>query len=218
MNVCEYCQEIRSPSESRFGRIYGGIIDSRIVLRTKTFIVMPTLGQIFKGSVLILPVAHIETLAALSAEQVAELALLLAQVQARCSAIGHPVFLEHGSTQEAAGSCGIYHAHLHVVPLPTPVRPQELLPSKGTGFATLPGALSALAGNRHYLLAGDDTGVHVVDTARLAEAPGSQYFRRRLVCMFGVHRSWDWRGANAPEDDLLTTVEGFRVGQATQPA
>ena len=69
-----------------------------------------------------------------------------------------------------------------------------------------------------YLLAGDDTGVYVVDTAVLAEAPGSQFFRRRLVSKFGVHRSWDWRCANAPEDDLLTTVEGFRVGQATQPA
>ena len=215
MNACEYCQEIRSPSESRFGSIYGGIIDSRVVLRTKTFIVMPTLGQIFKGSLLILPVAHIETLAALSAEQLAELELLLAQVQAQCRTIGHPVFLEHGSTQEAAGSCGIYHAHLHVVPLPTPIRSQELLPSEGPSFARLSDALLALVGTRHYLLAGDGNGVHVVDTALLAEAPGSQFFRRRLVSKFGVNRSWDWRCASEPEDDLLTTIERFRV---TQPA
>lgn len=215
MNVCEYCQEIRSPSESRFGRIYGGMIDNRVLLRTKTFIVMPTLGQIFKGSLLILPVEHIETLAALSSEQAAELEVLLSDVQAYCRTVGHPVFLEHGSTQEAAGSCGIYHAHLHVVPLPTPVHPQELLPSAGLKYTNLPSALSKLVGTRHYLLAGDGNGVHVVDTALLSEAPGSQFFRRRLVSKFDVNRPWDWRSASEPEDDLLSTVKDFHV---TQPA
>lgn len=218
MNVCEYCQELQSPSESRFGRIYNGLIDSRIVLRTKNFVVMPTLGQIFKGSVLILPVAHVETLAALPAEQLTELEMLSAKVHDRSRMIGHPVILEHGSTQEAAGSCGIYHAHLHVVPLPAPIRPQKLLPDSGTGFTTLSDALSALTSTCHYLLAGDDTGVHVVDTSLLAEAPGSQFFRRRLVSMFGVNRPWDWRSASAPEEDLLTTIEAFHGRHVTQPA
>lgn len=220
MNACEYCQEIQSPSESRFGQIYDGIIDSRIMIRTKNFVVMPTLGQIFKGSVLILPLAHIETLAALPYEQVTELEALLAQVQAKSRSIGHPVFLEHGSTKESAGSCGIYHAHLHVVPLPTSVQPQEFLPASGaiSTFATLSDALSALTDTPHYLLAGDGTSVHVIDTALLSEAPGSQFFRRRLVSKFGVNRPWDWRGTSAPEDDVLTTIEAFHAGHITQPA
>ncbi len=216
MNVCEYCQEIHPSGENRFNRLYAGMVETRFVLRTSHFVVMPTLGQLFKGSLLIVPVAHVETLASLPPDHLSELAALLEQVQCKLRDFGQPVFFEHGSTQEVAGSCGIFHAHLHVVPLPARLEPQKLLPSATDSFGSLPAALSALHHSPHYLLAGDSTRTVIAEVAALSGAPGSQYFRRRLVSLFDLDRPWDWRQTTAPEDDLLSTLEVFGVAVAAE--
>ena len=83
MQQCEYCEELRSPSDSRFGRLYAGVAETRIVLRTPSFVVMPTLGQIFRGSLLVLPIAHVETLSALQDRQLSELEDLVQELQTK---------------------------------------------------------------------------------------------------------------------------------------
>jgi diadenosine tetraphosphate (Ap4A) HIT family hydrolase len=213
---CEYCQELTSPSESRFGRLYRGVAASRIVARTEHFVAMPTLGQLFRGSLLVLPVEHAETLAGLASERTAELHDLVRRLHGPLQRFGQPVFFEHGSTREVAGACGIYHAHLHLVPLPAGLPPRTLLPEATAAFGDLPSALGALRGSPHYLLAGDATGVVAAEVAALSFAPGSQYFRRRLAALHGLDRPWDWRLADAPEADLLSTLEAFGVGVAAE--
>lgn len=211
MHQCEYCEELRTPSASRFGQLYAGVADSRVVVRTPSFVVIPTLGQLFRGSLLVLPTSHVETLAALKPEQLGELEDLVDHLRTKLSDFGHPVFFEHGSTQEAAGSCGIYHAHLHVVPLSRPLLPEDLLPNAKQSSPSLATMLCSLRHSKHYLLAGDasrSVAAHVTD---MPGAPGSQYFRRRLAAQFELQQSWDWRLVAAPEADLLSTLEAFGV-------
>lgn len=211
MHDCEFCQELRSPLRSRFGKLYAGRLASRIVARSDNFVALPTLGSLFRGSLLVLPWDHRETMASLPSDLRAEMLSLVQRVSAVLSQFGHNVYFEHGSTQEAAGSCGIYHAHIHVVPLPTEVAPRVLLPAYTHCATSLESALQALGPSHHYLLAGSGAQVLYVDVRKLATPPGSQYFRRRLTDIFSLARPWDWRHTDTPEDDVFATLEVFGV-------
>jgi len=80
MNQCEFCQELQGLPGNRFGAMYAGIAASRIVAQTEHFVVLPTIGQLFAGSLLILPRVHKETCAELQRTQQEGLAAILKRV------------------------------------------------------------------------------------------------------------------------------------------
>lgn len=210
---CEFCAEFASPAASRFGRCYAGLATTRAVMDDGMIAAMPTMGQIFMGSMLVLPRRHWETTASMPARERAgavSAALDLARV---LRTLGNPVIFEHGATCPTGGGCGIYHAHLHVVPLPGDVAWREVLPGESREAASLDEALDGLASAQQYLLFHDTAG----RTAMLdiAGAPGSaypsQYFRRRLAERFGRADRWDWRRSTGPEALLLDSINWFRT-------
>src|SRR5688500_14214166 len=62
---CEFCLELSKVELSRFGRTYRCAADSRLIAEQNGVVVMPTLGQLFTASLLILPQMHFETVAEL---------------------------------------------------------------------------------------------------------------------------------------------------------
>ena len=58
---CEFCSELKSFKESRVGKIYNNHVNNRIIKESENFFVIPTIGQIIPGSLLILPKEHFET-------------------------------------------------------------------------------------------------------------------------------------------------------------
>ena len=52
MNDCEFCDELKG-APSRFRAIYAPEHASRIVATSQHFVAMPTLGQLFPGSLLV---------------------------------------------------------------------------------------------------------------------------------------------------------------------
>jgi len=205
---CEFCQELRDAASSRFHRLYGGRVESRVIARGHGLLAMPTLGQIFPHSLLVLPEEHKETMADVYHVRGRRLVDLVAEVERRVRPFDTPVVFEHGARCESGGSCGIYHAHLHVVPVPGPVSCTDLLPADEVDlFSSLEAAWAALAGSSEYLLfRGTDGRVGVHDSSRSPRRFGSQYFRRELVRRFQVERPWDWRVYDEPEPDLLQTL------------
>src|SRR5438094_806896 len=113
LSRCEFCDELADPRSSRFGWIYAGKVHSRIIFNQDGFVVMPTLGQLFMGSLLILPSEHFETMAQLPASRVKSLVALLTQIERRMQPLGRPVLFEHGAKCSTGSGCGIYHAHMH---------------------------------------------------------------------------------------------------------
>lgn len=216
MKDCEFCQELQALPGNRFQEIYRDIVDSRIVAQTSHFVAMPTIGQIFPGTTLILPRKHEETCAGLSVALRQELLALTFKVMATVTHFGEPTFFEHGATKCTGGGCGIYHAHLHVVPLPERTHPKALFPQHVGSATNLGSALSALHACDHYLLIGNDEGVVFADVRELPFIPASQYFRRQLVEQFGVWKSWDWRDSVGPEADVLATITAFGVQDVSQ--
>src|SRR5687768_2245990 len=128
MYDCDFCREIEGGRETTFRQIYQQVTPSRIVLRSENFVVLPTIGQLFVGSVLILPRRHRETFATLGEAERRELPALLNRVLSGVARFGEPIIFEHGAVSQTGGGCGVYHAHLHVVPLPAPTLPSDLFP------------------------------------------------------------------------------------------
>lgn len=211
MHDCEFCREMRTPAKSLFGKLYAGSYESRIVRKTNNFVAMPTIGQLVPGSLLILPVRHFETMGSLSASLRIEMQDLLNGVWDIAAQFGHPVYFEHGSTQEVAGSCGIFHAHIHLVPLPKKLEPKEFFPEFHGCAASLDVALQSVERSGHYLLAGDKLQTLYANVNELGFVPGSQFFRRRLTALLGISRPWDWRLTTSLEDDVLATLEAFHA-------
>src|SRR4051794_34083134 len=116
---CELCPALAGAGDHRFARMYAGYARSRIVEESASFVALPTLGQLFPGSMLILPRVHIEPLAAVPEGEWLELEELISRVERPLADRGEPMLFQHGSTARAAGGCGIHHARVHVVPVPT---------------------------------------------------------------------------------------------------
>lgn len=167
---------------------------------------MPTIGQLFAGSLLILPKRHVERFADLTAVEMRQGNAFLEKVLAWVSS--NYVLFEHGARCVSGGGCGIYHAHLHIVPVPTHFSIEEMLPSCQTRHSSLLGAWSINRKKEEYIVACDTLGnVASIDQAVIRDKRfGSQHMRKLLVRHFSLDKPWDWRVHEGTEQDLLQTV------------
>ena len=207
-SACEFCIELGGRPGARFAGIYPQL-RSRVIAREGGLVALPTLGQLFPGSLLLMPEQHYETCADLPRPVADRMSELVGRLSVTSRRFGQPMFFEHGARHDTGGSCGIYHAHLHLVPLPGSPSPDDLFPAHLSAAADLRSALRALRGCSQYLLAGNEHGAVYARVADMATQPGSQYFRRLLAERFGSTRSWDWRAFVTPEPDVLTTLAAF---------
>lgn len=205
MRHCEFCQEFAG-SSPRFEKLYGRLASTRIVARTDRFVALPTLGQLFTGSLLILPVDHVETCARLTAEARQELEELAATMAHRVREFGEPIIFEHGATEPSGGGCGIYHAHLHIVPVPVSTLASTLFPEHQAQTQDLQRAWESLQNADEYLLMSAAGQTLYSDLMGQASRYPSQFFRRRIAEHFHLEAPWDWRAYTDVEPALLRTL------------
>src|SRR5260370_34630175 len=116
--VCEFCNELSGGSENSFARHYRSLLQERTILSTTNFCVVPSLGQIVEGYLLIVPRLHVRTFSIMPAELLAELSRLtdtVAEIMSHNYA--PPLIFEHGTLNAQAGGCGIDHSHFHLSPM-----------------------------------------------------------------------------------------------------
>jgi diadenosine tetraphosphate (Ap4A) HIT family hydrolase len=206
---CEFCLEFSSPNESRFHTIYKSIT-TRVITHDEGFIVMPTIGQQFRGSLLILPLEHVETAAELPKGMLSILEDTVSRLSERMHAFGLPVLFEHGAKCITGASCGIYHAHLHLVPVPARIRYAAVLPSEAHKANSISEALKYLRGKDNYLLFKDTANqVAFIEVNDNDQRFASQYFRRSLAQYFNLENNWDWRRYTDQEAWVYDTIKFF---------
>lgn len=215
--LCEFCDEFRHPFNSRFAQIYTPLVKNRVVARRGDLVAMPTIGQLFPGSLLVMPMTHVETMASLPESALLDLSTFITNLEMVIGQNGPVIAFEHGARCITGGGCGVYHAHLHLVPVPTPVSIDDLLPTKEdlqfSKLATsVSSGLQSLVSSSEYLLIRDcDYRVRLLDLSTLSHKRyPSQYFRRALVEFFNLDRLWDWRIYQEPEQYLFDTMNMFR--------
>ncbi len=127
--LCEFCEEFRHPWRSRFAQVHAPVVTDRVVERRGDLVAMPTIGQLFPGSLLVLPTTHVETMASLPENAMLDLAPFVTDLESTIGRNGPVIAFEHGACCISGGGCGIYHAHLHLVPVPVRVSIDDLLPT-----------------------------------------------------------------------------------------
>lgn len=202
---CDFCDELSGGCDNAFARIYKQEPRSRILCRSQHFVLLPSLGQIVEGHLLIVPTTHDTALADLtlsSAEELSELRRFVRRAMAET--YGSIIFFEHGVRGKQAGGCGIDHAHLHAVPFALSREPIEELKNRHQLKSV--GGISEISRR----VAPDSPYLYFEQTNGQAWAceidfVPSQYLRKCVAESLGT-KSWDWRECGR-EEALITSLE-----------
>ncbi len=210
---CDICSELQKDRRAYFHSIYKSRLPERILYDSKNFFVMPSIGQMIEGYLLIVPKHHYLSIGQMPEVLIAEVEAIKDYVSKQLTRLyGPPIFFEHGPIREAGG-CGVYHAHLHAVPCG---QLHGILDRISKDFEikrtdSLVELREYVAMNESYVYFEDITGEKysfVVD-----EIP-SQYFRRLIAELMNNTR-WDWRSYRYNNDKLSETF--FKMKVALEP-
>lgn len=202
-NSCEFCNEFAGGSENSFAARYTTEAVSRTILEQDDFRVLPSLGQIVPGYLLLVPNQHHRAFADMRlAELKAAEGLKTGLAEEMRSVYGNLLFFEHGVRTSDSGGCGISHAHLHLVPFASD---EDLV---GELTRTFPYEevsslldLKRVQPGRSYLYYESVAGSKYVFYPPFIP---SQHIRRLLAEALSV-QEWDWRQCGK-EERLLDTL------------
>jgi diadenosine tetraphosphate (Ap4A) HIT family hydrolase len=202
-NDCEFCDEIAGGSANSFAARYAHELESRTILEETDFKLLPSLGQIVPGYLLLVSKRHYRALADMSLEELRGAESLKRHLVTRLyPTYGDYLFFEHGARTSASGGCGISHAHLHAVPFPSDKDPvEDLIQTFAFEEVSNFPDLKSIHPERSYLYYEAVCGGRYVF---YPEFIPSQYIRRLLAEALGI-QSWDWRQYGR-EERLLTTL------------
>ncbi|HEY5705917.1 MAG TPA: HIT domain-containing protein [Terrimicrobiaceae bacterium] len=168
----------------------------RVMLESRSFAVIPSLGPLASGHSLLCPRNHIKSFASISPdlhEEYGQLKKKLRTILNEIYGTGIHLF-EHGmATKGNRIVCTVDHAHMHFLPLPQTF---EIDANGLQGWTEFDGSLSELlklTQDREYIVYETPDGVCRLLTAQEG-ALESQYMRKVLAKGLG-HRKWDWRAA-----------------------
>lgn len=201
---CDFCSEFRGEAGSQFSEKYPDF-DSRIVFEDQDFLVLPTIGQIFPNSFLILPRTHYQTCGEMPAPLRSKLERIVGSVLSSLHGAYDFLVFEHGAKAHTGASCGIYHAHTHIVPIPSNLHVdiKKIFPDHSRVCSSLVEALDIVKDSEDYLMLGTGQEFLTARVSDLGFVPRSQYFRRQLVKYLQVDEEWDWRKYDKQEMRLL---------------
>ena len=193
--ACELCSEIVTDAPTVTGLAIS--VSNRICFRSDRSVIMPSLGPLADGHLLLMPISHSTGLAFVDASGGGPVLSEIEAMTEFCrTQLGEPVLFEHGALSgAAAGGCGVTHAHLHAVPA-----------SKGAvphGPPSLPGiswtevqrtswlhvARTVALKSGSYLYYRDQCSCNYVAGVRTLP---SQTMRRYIATCIG-EPAWDWR-------------------------
>jgi diadenosine tetraphosphate (Ap4A) HIT family hydrolase len=204
LSACDFCDEFRGGFANAFALRYGTEISDRRIFLGETVCVIPSLGQIVEGHVLLAPLVHLTALSDMVSNEIEEIESLCHHARAALRRIyGTCIFFEHGVGRAGTGGCGIEHAHMHAVPVTGNGVLNILMQSfEGHQIRHLADIGRAIPPNSSYLFFENAIGERYVFAAPTMP---SQYMRK-LTCESIGKPDWDWRQAGR-EPDLFATIK-----------
>jgi len=186
MNNCRLCYDLReSPA-----RLW-----NEPLFESKNFVVLPSLGALVEGWLLVVPKEHFICIGAIPQSFMAEMQM----IQERLYAVvqehyGNVCAFEHGPNRaNAKVGCGVDHAHLHVAPVAFDLvsAVASFLPDEARwAEAGLEECRAAFNRGEDYLYLEQPIGVGRIATHQNF---GSQLFRRAIANYEGVSDHYNWR-------------------------
>lgn len=193
MNKCSFCSEInRLTNNNLFLSILRFTLskEDRILFETDNFIIIPSLGALVPGHLLIVSKLHYISIGHCPASYYSELEYLVNAVRIASKIVFKlPVIaFEHGASVEAMGGSSIDHTHLHVLPIDEDVieinnskniRINDYYELKKQYFNKLPYLYYQSINETNYLIIMDNI--------------PSQYLRQVVAAKLGIIDVWNWK-------------------------
>jgi ATP adenylyltransferase len=166
------------------------------LLETENFVVIPSLGSLVPGWVLVVPRRHFLCMGALPQDLVAEMDSIKVRAVSTVSAeYGSVCVFEHGpSGANHQVGCGVDHAHTHIVPVDFDLA--------GAAEAFMPGDVrwheNAAWGDcrKAFLDQSDYLYLEQANRPSLIATHdnfGNQVFRRAIAAQMGIPQQFNWR-------------------------
>jgi ATP adenylyltransferase len=204
MSRCQMCLDFRGLA----------LVDpwNEPLLESSNFAVLPSLGALVEGWLLLVPKCHFISMGALPQSMAGELKDMKDTVRSLLErGYGEVCAFEHGpSKANCSIGCGVDHAHLHMVPLRFDLASAtaQFLP-EGAAWdeGGLPECGSAFARGQDYLYLEQPIGI-----GRITEhqAFGSQLFRRAIATQVGAEHEFNWR--EYPKlSNVMATIDRLRA-------
>lgn len=202
MTSCCLCAEFSSAERKAYW--------NQPLFESANFAVIPSLGSLVEGWLLVVPKRHFICMGALSdplAEEMREVTTTASTELKK--KYGEVCAFEHGpcGANRAVG-CGVDHAHLHLVPLTFDLAEAAtcFLPSGNTwSTASIEDCRLAFAAGMDYLYLEQPLGAGRIVVGRLL---GSQVLRRAIASRIGRPEEFNWR--DYPEtENVAKTISAF---------
>jgi diadenosine tetraphosphate (Ap4A) HIT family hydrolase len=210
--ACSLCAELTGAQPPLHTLLGVSAPPSRVLLESENWVVVPTLGPLVPGHIMLVPRGHFYSALACPDLLLRECDAMIDRCVTRLRDLyDQPVVMfEHGAepgTQKKCGAC-IEHAHLHLLPGPSSfVRSVTSEERNWVSARTLWG-LRAELGASAYLLAGELAPGRAMFARRPNLEVPSQFLRRAFASEVGNDMTWDWRKFPQAET-LLRTIRDW---------
>ena len=218
-NDCTICSELRGDDENNFMFMLFGKKFNSIIKKTQNFAVIPTIGQIVEGYIMIVPIDHHYSIASLPENLFKEFDELKRECkEALFKIYGRKcICFEHGAVgtcfEKKAGCC-TDHAHLHIVPVEIDLLREIEQIFKSEKIETTKMLSEKYKKGIPYLFFENSNQEMYVFEAPLVD---SQYFRKLVAKNLGLIDKWDWR-SNPGNNEIMATTEKLRKIVTIQPS
>lgn len=192
-NSCVFCREQGGSKNTNFSKLYPEL-ENRILLRSDNLTIFPCLGQLSPKHSLIITKQHFNTFAQALKSEITlgeEVSILISDFKKQYVE-NHETLLifEHGAVCSDHGGCGIYHSHIHLVPIVNKVSIFSLYEFSNSPHYSLAECFANINPKSSYVFAGYFEEKLFIN--QRAQPLPSQYLRKKLASELDVDE-WDWR-------------------------
>jgi len=182
------------------------------LLESPNFVVLPSLGALVEGWLLIVPKRHFVAFGELPDSLIAELLdLKVATSEIISRVYGTVCAFEHGPSKAGCSvGCGVDHAHMHLVPLQFDLAAAAAphIPGKSRWFkANLADCRRTFLERYDYLYLEQPLGRGRIFSA---DRLGSQVFRRAIADRLGIPEQYNWR-SHPQLPTIEKTIQAIRT-------
>lgn len=207
MTFCKFCDKF-----SHANQILNDSYDV-IISETENFVVVPTMGSLVEGWVLIVSKSHNLSCGELEISKYAELQGLVDQTKKKLECFHKDVFVfEHGPAipMERIG-CGVDHLHIHVVPLKFDLykNAQKASALSWKKVESIVDTKKCFEHETSYLFIETPKGERYISCNN--EIP-SQFFRRLIADELNISDKFDWK-LNYGSENLEKTITQLSTEQ-----
>lgn len=196
-NICSLCKEIKKePSENNLFWAKGASEinrSSRILLTTDSWVVMPTIGPLKSGHLLIVSINHKPSVGHCNISGIKELDHVLEHIDSIFEKVygKNALVFEHGPIQSRSKkSCCVDHAHVHAIPHDAYYKKYlSKYYSVKESVCMYDLTKSIERGNPYLYYNGSENESYIVES----ETIPSQFFRRVIASDIAKPDLWDWR-------------------------